>query len=64
MKLYLAMDVASWISFLEHNRMGLQVEVEGTKVLEVRPNGKNVDIEIHDITRLKKLRGEVKRWKE
>lgn len=58
------MDVASWISFLEHNRVGLQVEVEGTKVLEVRPNGKNVDIEIHDIKSLKKLREEAKRWRE
>lgn len=57
------MDLTSWISFLDQNKVGLHLEVEGAKVLEVRPNGKNVDIEIYDLTRLKSLREEVKKWR-
>jgi hypothetical protein len=57
------MDLASWISFVEQNKVGLQLDLEGTKVLEVRPNGKDVDVEIHDIGGLKKLKGELKKWR-
>ena len=57
------MDLTSWISFLEENKVGLHLDVGGAKVLEVRPKGKNVDIEIYDLTRLKGLREEVKRWR-
>ena len=57
------MDLTSWISFLEQNKVGLHLDVAGAKVLEVRPNGKNVDVEIYDLTRLKSLREEVKKWR-
>jgi hypothetical protein len=57
------MDLSSWISFIEQNKVGFKLEAEGSKVLEVRPNGSNVDIEIFDIAGLKKLRGELKKWR-
>jgi len=57
------MDIASWISFFEENKIGLKLELEGMKVLEVRPKGKNLDIEIHDIAGLKKLKEELKKWR-
>ena len=57
------MDLASWISFIEENKVGLNLELEGRRVLEVRPNGRNVDVEIHDIESLKKLKGELKKWR-
>jgi hypothetical protein len=56
------MDIAAWISFLEQNRVGLKVEMDGERILEVKPDGKNVDVEIHDAAALKKLRGELKKW--
>jgi hypothetical protein len=57
------MDIARWISFIEENKVGLNLELEGRKVLEVRPNGKSVDVEIYDIAGLKKLKGELKKWR-
>lgn len=57
------MDLASWISFIEQNRVGFHLEVDGVRVLDVKPNGRDVDIEIHDISRLKKLRSEVNKWR-
>jgi hypothetical protein len=57
------MDLSSLISFVEQNKVGLLLDVEGTKVLEVRHNGNDVDVEIHDIGGLKKLKGELKKWR-
>jgi hypothetical protein len=57
------MDIAGWISFIGENKVGLNLEVEGRKVLEVRPKGRDVDVEIHDIKDLKKLKGELKKWR-
>jgi hypothetical protein len=57
------MDLPAWISFIEQNKVGLQVDMEGTKVLEVKPNGKNVDVEIHDIGGLRRLKKELKKWR-
>ncbi len=57
------MDLATWISFIEQNKVGLQLEVEGLKVLEIKPNGKDINVEIYSIDGLKKLRGEFKKWR-
>jgi|GEM_PF-3676102 len=59
-----AMDVATWISFIEENKVGLNLELEGRRVLEVKPNGSSIDVEIHDIEGIKMLRGELKKWKD
>ncbi len=58
-----AMDIATWISFIEENKVGLNLELEGRRVLEVKPNGSSIDIEIHDIAGLKTLKGELKKWR-
>ncbi len=58
-----AMDIATWISFIEENKVGLNLELEGRSVLEVKPNGSSIDIEIHDIEGLKILKGELKKWR-
>lgn len=57
------MDIARWISFIEENKVGLNLELDGRKVLEIRPKGSDVDVEIHDIEGLKKLKGELKKWR-
>lgn len=57
------MDVASFVSFLEQNKVGLHLDMDGRSVLKVKQNGKNVDIEINDIEGLKKLRKVVKKWR-
>ncbi len=58
-----AMDIATWISFIEENKVGLNLELGGRMVLEVKPNGSSIDIEIHDIEGLKTLKGELKKWR-
>jgi hypothetical protein len=58
-----AMDISAWIHLIEQNKVGLHLEMEGAKVLEVKPKGNEVDVEIHDIASLKKLRKEVKKWR-
>jgi hypothetical protein len=57
------MDIARWISFIEGNKVGLNLELEGRRVLEVKPKGNDVDVEIYDIAGLKKLKGELKKWR-
>lgn len=57
------MDFADLIFFFELNKVGVNLEVEGKKILEIRPNGKEVNVEIHDIVAMKKLNEELKKWK-
>ncbi len=58
------MDRTSWLIFLCENKVGLKVAVEDAEVLSVKPSGNNLDIEIYDLKRLKKLREEYKNWEE
>jgi len=57
------MDTATLISFIGQNKVGLQLEVEGKQVLEIKPNGDSTDVNILDMDSLKKLKEEYKKWK-
>ncbi len=58
------MDLEKWISFIDQNKVGLTLDVEGTKVLEIRPKEGDVDVEILDINLIKKLKKEIKKWRD
>ncbi len=57
------MDIAAFIYFLEQKDVGIKLEMQGERIAEIRPNGKNIDIEIHDIDRFKSLLEGLKKWK-
>lgn len=57
------MDIAGFISLLEQKDVGIKIEMHGERIAEIRPNGKDVDIEIHNLEEFKSLMGGLKNWK-
>ncbi len=57
------MELVDLISFVEENKVGLYLELEGSRILDISPSEKNVDVTIHDLAGLKKMRGELERWR-
>jgi hypothetical protein len=49
------MDLEKILEVFERNNIKFNILVENKKILEIRPNGKNIDIEIFNIEDAKKL---------
>ena len=54
------MDLEKILEAFEQNNVKFNVFVENKKILEIRPKGKNIDIEIFSIEEAKKLIKELK----
>jgi len=57
------MDLEKILEVFEQNDVKFNVLVENKKILEIRPKGKNIDIEIFNIEDAKKLIKGLK-WKD
>ncbi|MFH1774541.1 MAG: hypothetical protein ABH874_06245 [Methanobacteriota archaeon] len=49
------MDLEKILEVFERNNIKFNIFVENKKILEIRPNGKNIDVEIFNIEDAKKL---------
>ncbi|MDI6654653.1 MAG: hypothetical protein QME59_02050 [Candidatus Hydrothermarchaeota archaeon] len=49
------MDLEKILEVFERNNIKFNILVENKKILEIRPKGKNIDIEIFNIEDAKKL---------